>query len=1015
MEQDIQKFLEGFDDEKYITALEYDYKTSSIIKIKDDPIRGKLLVSDKLTPFCFIGNLSNLNFYGGSKEEQKKAISKHGIVIEKLNTGNNTSLQNGLKYVVKTTKTLNNLINFFKDGGIDPWKTDEAIMLPIKEQYLIQKQKRLFKGYEDYESIHKLCFDLETTSLDPTKGTIFLIGLKDSKGYEKLIECNNEEKERNGIIEFFNTIDKLKPSIIMAYNSSTFDWPFLLKRAEILGIDYSEVIKTLDPDTTIKINDKAVLKLGNKSEYFNQIKLWGYNVVDVAHAVRRAKAINSDIKAWNLKYITKYIGASKKNRVYIKGDNISKIYFSDEMYYFNDNDGRYTTKKPEQNIIFKEYITREDIKNNPNTWYIFGDNMQRSGHGGQAKEMRGEPNTIGIRTKKKPSMDDDSFFTDDEFESNCKLITEDIDAIKLKVLEGRIIIFPKAGIGTGLSGLKHKAPKTFDCLIAQLKELKQYSDNFKLVDGKYIVKRYLMDDLDETFEVDREFNQAAYLLAKNIPTDYERVSTMGTASLWKMLMLSWSYENNLAIPKKQSKREFTGGLSRLVSVGFNKNIVKFDFSSLYPSIQLVNDVFPDSDITGVMKRMLKYFRDTRIFYKNETARVKKSDPVLSKSYDRKQLPLKIFINSMFGALSAPHVFPWGDIDKGEMITCTGRQYLRKMIKFFMDRGFKPLVLDTDGVNFTIPDDIESCTYIGQGLNELTEKDKEYKGIKAVVAEFNDVYLRNEMGLSIDGQWPSSINLARKNYALLNYNGKVKLTGNTIKSDRLPGYIEEFFDKGLKMLLNGNGSDFIEYYYETISKLFNKEIPLLKLANKSKVNISLKDYINRLNKKNKAGNDMSRMAHMELLIKDGIEPDLGDVVYYVNNGKVASHGDVQKKGDGIVLNCYKIDVREFEVNPNMLGDYNVPKYISAFNKSIKPLLIVFKEEIRNSLIIKDPKNRQYYTKDQTELISGIPTSEDGQDDLEEDVFKMEDKENIFWNKVGVDPNYMFSTNDTLTTI
>ena len=39
---------------------------------------------------------------------------------------------------------------------------------------------------------------------------------------------------------------------------------------------------------------------------------------------------------------------------------------------------------------------------------------------------------------------------------------------------------------------------------------------------------------------------------------------MGTATLWKMLMLAWSYHKGLSIPKKDSKRPFVGGLSRLV-------------------------------------------------------------------------------------------------------------------------------------------------------------------------------------------------------------------------------------------------------------------------------------------------------------------------------------------------------------------------------------------------------------------------------------------------------------------
>ena len=55
--------------------------------------------------------------------------------------------------------------------------------------------------------------------------------------------------------------------------------------------------------------------------------------------------------------------------------------------------------------------------------------------------------------------------------------------------------------------------------------------------------------------VDEQFNQANFLLSKLVPTTYERLSTMGTATLWKMIMCAWSYKNNLALPKKKEKRK----------------------------------------------------------------------------------------------------------------------------------------------------------------------------------------------------------------------------------------------------------------------------------------------------------------------------------------------------------------------------------------------------------------------------------------------------------------------------
>ena len=46
-------------------------------------------------------------------------------------------------------------------------------------------------------------------------------------------------------------------------------------------------------------------------------------------------------------------------------------------------------------------------------------------------------------------------------------------------------------------------------------------------------------------------------------------------------------------------------------------------------------------------------------------------------------------------------------------------------------------MDTDGVNFSVPEGQDSHTYIGKGLNGLVEEGKEYYGSEADVAEYND--------------------------------------------------------------------------------------------------------------------------------------------------------------------------------------------------------------------------------------------------------------------------------------
>jgi DNA polymerase elongation subunit (family B) len=534
--------------------------------------------------------------------------------------------------------------------------------------------------------------------------------------------------------------------------------------------------------------------------------------------------------------------------------------------------------------------------------------------------------------------------------------------------------------------------------------------------------------LDETLKVDQEFNQGSFLLAAMIPTTYERVSTMGTATLWKMLMMAWSYKHNIAIPAKESKTDFVGGLSRLLKVGYSKDVLKLDFSSLYPSIQLVHDVFPDCDVTGAMKGMLKWFRDTRIKYKNLAEQYYETDRKKSESYGNKQLPIKIFINSMFGALSAPQVYAWGDMYMGEQITCTGRQYLRQMIKFFMAKGYVPLVMDTDGVNFSTPEDAKNRVYVGRGLNWKVKLGKEYYGPEADVAEYNDIFMRGEMALDTDGVWPSCINLARKNYAVMDAKGKIKLTGNSIKSKKLPIYIEEFLDKGIKMLLQGDGKGFVEYYYEYLQKIYDKKIPLSKIAQRAKVKLTIDEYKKRLNTKTKAGNSMSRMAHMELAIQEKLNVNLGDVIMYVNNGTKASQGDVQKMTvkqlkdlnafnqlnnpkspelkDGVVVNCYMLDKDILDNNPDLTGDYNVPRAIVTFNKRIEPLMVVFQEEVRNGLIVNEPEKRGIFTTSQCELINGQPLADGDQDRLKEDVLDITEAELKYWERRGLSPFYMY---------
>jgi hypothetical protein len=57
-----------------------------------------------------------------------------------------------------------------------------------------------------------------------------------------------------------------------------------------------------------------------------------------------------------------------------------------------------------------------------------------------------------------------------------------------------------------------------------------------------------------------------------------------------------------------------------------------------------------------------------------------------------------------------------------------------MIRFFNSKGFRPLVGDTDGFNFSVPDDVDKYVYTSNGNHHFNKLGKTYKGMAAVVAE-----------------------------------------------------------------------------------------------------------------------------------------------------------------------------------------------------------------------------------------------------------------------------------------
>ena len=620
----VNQFLNGHDPMERIITIECGYDEDEVSIVYVDSKGIKRIRKDAFKPFIWVKNSAATRLFNGDRKQIKSKMRQYGISVKQLittMTGEAVSdrLESGYKYLfyAKDKMPYSKFQRFFTEGGVPiherPKKGElvqqqsnrEFMGVTPVEQYMIESGKRLFKGYESYNELHRLTFDLETQGLNPQYHRIEQFGIHTNRGFDKILSVEGKTKdeldrnEKRVIEEGLIIMSELKPDIIAGHNSENFDWDFIMVRYEILGGNFESFTSQLFPKAIYKKEKESVLKLGGEIEYYKPTIIWGFNVLDSLHAARRAQAIDSNMKSSNLKYVTKYLNLKKPNRVYVPGDKITTTWaIKDKEFAFSDTDG---------------------------DWY-------------------------------------------------------------------RV---------TGSKPLK---------------------DGYELVSGRYIVERYLLDDLWETDKVEDKLNESNFLVGKMLPTTFTRACTMGTAGIWKLIMLAWCYENDLAVPSNAPSRRFTGGLSRLLKTGYVDRVVKLDYNSLYPSIILTWNVSTDIDIMDVMLSFLNYILTQREKYKglkgeagakaDEISKRLEEDTSLTdeerkkleeeKRYwkaeksgnDKKQLPLKILANSFFGSYGCPQIFPYGDSYAAEMTTCLGRMSLRLMISHFKNIGYEPIVGDS---------------------------------------------------------------------------------------------------------------------------------------------------------------------------------------------------------------------------------------------------------------------------------------------------------------------------------
>lgn len=660
--EEIGKFLEGRDPEQRIVNLLYNNQDNFITVVYRNENDQKCTRQESFYPFVWATRRACNNLCNGNREVLKQLMREFGIGVKKLsnqdNKGNEiASFENGYMFMFYALKPMSytTFLSFFKRAKYPIFRNDkdkngeslplskadegQYLIVTPQEQFMISTGKRFFKGYNDYNDILRMIFDLETEGLDPRKHRIKLNGIrmnrsvtirgKEYQNFERIFDITGKTKAEKDASELkiIDTMLKIiytfRPDVITAHNGENFDWNFIITRCEMLGTTMEEMSKPyFNGDFIRKETRESSLKLGGEVETFKRTIVPNTIITDSLHAVRRAQATDSNFLKATLKYSTNYLGLKKNNRVYTPGEEIDKI-LTDEtnQYAFNNTDG---------------------------DWYIYDPTS---------------PNGNNIPFRK--GKDEDKPF------------------------------------------------------VAYTRNY--LADGYEIVTGRYIIERYLYDDLWECDKVEYALNTTNFFICKILPVPFAKCCTMGTAGQWKAIMMAWSYENGLAIPKAENTGAFTGGLSRLLRVGFVDNVIKLDYNSLYPSIILTWGITDETDLMNAMLKMLEYVLTTREKYKADKKKagnivdmyedefIAKGIELLAEQVieynqqkmqynfaDKKQNQQKVLGNSFFGSYGSNNgsVFPWKSQKCAEQTTCTGRQCLRLMISHFHKLGYTPIVGDS---------------------------------------------------------------------------------------------------------------------------------------------------------------------------------------------------------------------------------------------------------------------------------------------------------------------------------
>jgi len=414
------------------------------------------------------------------------------------------------------------------------------------------------------------------------------------------------------------------------------------------------------------------------------------------------------------------------------------------------------------------------------------------------------------------------------------------------------------------------------------KELKRaYLDNSEAF------RRRALCGVRETRALSELLSPSYFIQAQIFPYNYQDVIVRGNATRINSLFLREYFRQRHSIPELPMPRPFEGGYTDIFFTGVARNVSHCDIASLYPSVMLQFECFPATDQVQIFRHLLTDLRTFRLEAKAKMRAEK--DPAKQHHLQALQNTFKILLNSFYGYLGFAQGH-FADFDAAARVTQIGRDLLRKMIEWLNAHGAHVIEVDTDGIYFVPPENIDV---------EDLQKDLAKE-------------LPPGIDVEIDEQFDAMFSYKAKNYALLARDGDVIIKGGALKSRGLEKFQRVFLEQMIKLTMERRPEAIADLRNEFEQKIRNREWKIDMLMKTDTLQDSLDKYRAKI-----AGSARNRAAAYELALASGRNYKPGDQIsYYIKAtpkkvpayeaAKLASEFDPQNRDENVDYYVAKLD-------------------------------------------------------------------------------------------------------------